>query len=165
MIHALLMERSVLHGFARCQLLYAAFLLVFWIRKFLHSWCTVTNKTFRQTGITCGMSWFAYLFGFRKNVCFCHWHCYFQGQVPFLTHTHTHMSRLWPKSPSKRHVTTSTHTLRFGTWSVVCGLCGGSGHNVKNCQIPGAEKYRQPLVSFLPSWNKFSMRGLFFSLP
>ena len=37
--------------------------------------------------------------------------------------THTHMSRLLSrvlaKITSKRHVTTSTHTLRFGTWSVV----------------------------------------------
>ena len=29
---------------------------------------------------------------------------------------------------------------------MVCGLCGRSGYTVKNCDIPGAEKYRQLLV-------------------
>ena len=33
-------------------------------------------------------------------------------------HTHTHVEVV-AKITSKRHVTTSTHTLRFGTWSVV----------------------------------------------
>lgn len=61
----------------------------------------------------------------------------------FDTHTHTRVEVV-VKCVDYIH----THAP---LWHMVCGLCGGSGHNVKNCQIPGAEKYRQPLVSFLPS--------------
>ena len=46
---------------------------------------------------------------------------------------------------------------------MVCGLCGRSGYNVKNCDIPGAEKYRQLLVLPLVFFS-VALVSSFFSL-